>query len=180
MAGVARADLFLEEYDSYTPQLTPKQLDFCCYYVELVGNGTQAAIKAGYSPKTAHVIAQQNLRLPAILEQIDDIKRRTGVKANITPDFILHGLAKIYKITSNKRSKHFNGAVANRSLELLGKTFEMFSDKHTVDIGENALTAILAQIDGDTKGIEQVVEEAEVIEHDGEQAAKPEPDSNVA
>ena len=45
--------------------LLPKQAAFVAEYL-IDGNGTQAAIRAGYSPKTAHVIAQQNLRKPAI------------------------------------------------------------------------------------------------------------------
>lgn len=40
--------------------LTPKQKAFADYYIQL-GNATQAAIKAGYSEKTANRIASENL-----------------------------------------------------------------------------------------------------------------------
>lgn len=45
--------------------LLPKQAAFVTEYL-LSGNATQSAIKAGYSPKTAHVIGQENLKKPAI------------------------------------------------------------------------------------------------------------------
>lgn len=45
--------------------LLPKQASFVAEYL-IDGNATQAAIRAGYSPKTAHVIGQENLRKPAI------------------------------------------------------------------------------------------------------------------
>lgn len=45
--------------------LLPKQAKFVAEYL-ISGNATQAAIHAGYSPKTAHVIGQENLKKPAI------------------------------------------------------------------------------------------------------------------
>jgi phage terminase small subunit len=46
-------------------KLTPKQQRFIQEYtVDL--NGTQAAIRAGYSPKTARSIASENLQRPAV------------------------------------------------------------------------------------------------------------------
>ncbi len=45
--------------------LLPKQAVFVAEYL-ISGNATQAALAAGYSPKTAHVIGQENLKKPAI------------------------------------------------------------------------------------------------------------------
>ena len=42
-------------------KLTPKQKAFVREYKKNGGNGTQAAIKAGYSENTADVIATENL-----------------------------------------------------------------------------------------------------------------------
>lgn len=47
--------------------LLPKQANFVREYL-IDGNATQAAIRAGYSPKSAHVIGQENLKKPAIAE----------------------------------------------------------------------------------------------------------------
>ena len=42
--------------------LTVKQRLFVDYYIQLHGNATQAAIKAGYSPKTAYAAGERLLR----------------------------------------------------------------------------------------------------------------------
>jgi phage terminase small subunit len=53
-------------------ELTEKQKAFCRYYV-FNWNGTQAAIKAGYSEKTAYSIASENLRKPEIQSYIKEL-----------------------------------------------------------------------------------------------------------
>lgn len=50
-------------------KLTPRQKDFCEYYLQ-TGNAAEAARKAGYSPKTADAIGRENLRKPTISEYI--------------------------------------------------------------------------------------------------------------
>lgn len=64
--------------------LTDKQRRFCEEYV-VDWNATQAAIRAGYSEKTAHVTGQENLRKPIIQEYIErcknDVARLAGVSA---------------------------------------------------------------------------------------------------
>lgn len=75
-------------------RLTNKQKRFCEeYLIDL--NGTQAAIRAGYSPDTAAVIASENLTKPNIRARIDkaiaERSKRTGVNA----DRVIQELAKI-------------------------------------------------------------------------------------
>ena len=51
-------------------KMTAKQQRFCDeYLIDL--NATQAAIRAGYSEKTAAVIATENLRKPNIRDYIE-------------------------------------------------------------------------------------------------------------
>lgn len=51
-------------------RMTDKQQRFCDeYLIDL--NATQAAVRAGYSEKTARVIGQENLTKPAIKEYIE-------------------------------------------------------------------------------------------------------------
>src|SRR5690606_5982880 len=52
-------------------KLTEKQKRFADYYIE-TGNATESAKRAGYSPKTARVIGQENLLKPAIKSYIDE------------------------------------------------------------------------------------------------------------
>jgi len=57
--------------------LTPKQQWFIQEYtVDL--NGTQAAIRAGYSPKTARSIASETLQRPAVKTAIQKALRASG------------------------------------------------------------------------------------------------------
>ena len=51
--------------------LTERQSKFCTYYVELA-NGKQAAIKAGYSERTASSIGSENLNKTKIKDAIDE------------------------------------------------------------------------------------------------------------
>lgn len=52
-------------------KLTEKQKQFCDYYLE-TANGTESAIRAGYSKKTAPEIASENLNKPNIRAYIDE------------------------------------------------------------------------------------------------------------
>ncbi len=55
-------------------ELTPKQQLFVDeYLIDL--NATKAAIRAGYSEKTAYSIGQENLNKPDIAEAIDRLGR---------------------------------------------------------------------------------------------------------
>ena len=59
-----------EEGGGIVAKLTAKQQRFCDeYLVDL--NATQAAIRAGYSPKTANVIGAENLSKPNLKRYID-------------------------------------------------------------------------------------------------------------
>lgn len=51
-------------------KLTPKQKKFCDEYIKS-GNAKDAAIKAGYSPKTAYSIGNENLKKPELKSYIE-------------------------------------------------------------------------------------------------------------
>ena len=67
-------------------KLTPKQQRFIDeYLIDL--NATQAAIRAGYSPRTARAIACENLAKPDIQEAIAEAKReRSEVRQWLLPE----------------------------------------------------------------------------------------------
>lgn len=56
-------------------RLTQKQETFCLRYFE-TGNATESAKLAGYSPRTAAVIASENLNKPYILARITDLRQK--------------------------------------------------------------------------------------------------------
>lgn len=73
-------------------KLTDKQEQFCQQYlIDL--NATQAAIRAGYSEKTARQIAEQNMSKLYIQKRIIELKSRREKRTNITQDRVLQELA---------------------------------------------------------------------------------------
>jgi phage terminase small subunit len=75
-------------------QLTAKQRAFVNeYLVDL--NATQAAIRAGYSPKTANVQGAENLTKPNVTQAIEKAMELREKRTEITADRVLAELAKI-------------------------------------------------------------------------------------
>lgn len=75
-------------------KLTEKQKKFADYYIEL-GNATQAAIKAGYSKKTANTIAAQNLAKLSIKNYIDERMEQIASERIMSAQEILERLSLI-------------------------------------------------------------------------------------
>lgn len=74
--------------------LTAKQAAFVReYLVDL--NATQAAIRAGYSKKTAYSIGQENLCKPEIQEAIQEEMKKRAERTEITADKVLKEFAKL-------------------------------------------------------------------------------------
>lgn len=113
--------------------LTAKQQMFVLeYLVDL--NATQAAIRAGYSQKTAEQIGYENLRKPEIAAAIAEAMASRSKKVSVTTEDVLKSIVDIrgMAIGSDKLNE------ALKANELLGRHLKMFTDKveHTgaVDI----------------------------------------------
>jgi phage terminase small subunit len=79
---------------SVANKLTPKQRRFIDeYLIDL--NATQAAIRAGYSEKTAYSIGLQNLKKLEIQAEIQKRRNRLQSKLEITQERVLQELAAI-------------------------------------------------------------------------------------
>lgn len=77
-----------------TKGLTPKQRKFVDeYLIDL--NATQAAIRAGYSKKTANRIASENLSKPVIQAAIEARRAELAENTGITPEKVIAELAAI-------------------------------------------------------------------------------------
>lgn len=68
--------------------LTAKQVRFCEEYL-IDFNATQAALRAGYSPKTAAKIGWENLQKPEIATHIEAAKAKLTEEAQITAKEVL-------------------------------------------------------------------------------------------
>lgn len=74
--------------------LTPKQERFCQeYLVDL--NAKQAAIRAGYSAKTAHSIGAENLTKPEVEKRVTELRLELSNKTNVTKERVIEEYAKI-------------------------------------------------------------------------------------
>lgn len=74
--------------------LTDKQEMFCReYLIDL--NASQAAIRAGYSAKTANRIGSENLSKPDIAKRIIELKSARNERVEINADYVLRRLVEI-------------------------------------------------------------------------------------
>jgi len=116
-------------------KLTAKQELFCKEYL-LDLNATQAAIRAGYSEKTACAIGTENLRKPNIALFIQEAMAERSESTGITADYVLNGIKELtdsLAVSEDPKS-------AYKGYELLGKHLALFSDKvdHTSSDGSMA------------------------------------------
>ena len=103
--------------------LTPKQEHFVAeYLIDL--NATQAAIRAGYSKKTAHVIGPENLGKPIIAAAIARAQGDRTERTNITQDYVLESI--VSAMERCKQDDTFNAAGVFKGAELLGKHLGLF------------------------------------------------------
>jgi|GEM_PF-629860 len=90
--GAQAAERLLE--GGVVPKLTPKQEMFAEeFLIDL--NATQAAIRAGYSKKTARFIGAENLTKPNIAVAIQKAMAERGKRTEIEADAVIRELAKI-------------------------------------------------------------------------------------
>lgn len=75
-------------------KLNPKQERFCQEYI-IDLNATQAAIRSGYSKKTAYSIAERLLRNVEIQERLRELQNSRQQRTEITADMVVSELAKI-------------------------------------------------------------------------------------
>jgi phage terminase small subunit len=131
-------------------KLTPKQKAFCDFYIE-TGNATEAAIRAGYSKRTAKETGYENLTKPHIKAYID-ARLAEKEKARIaSQDEVLEFLTKVLRgevteqvpVALQKEfqviDKHPSIKDRTKAAELLGKRYALFKEsiQHSGDLGLN-------------------------------------------
>lgn len=142
--------------------MTEKQKRFCDeYLIDL--NATQAAIRAGYSEKTAKQIGQQNLTKLDIREYIDKRLAEKEAELIADQDEVLRTLTRVLRrqemdmvvVTCKERSSGYDEkgkkvtvekevpqlvqvptkvSDLNKAAELLGKRYALFTDKVETDV----------------------------------------------
>lgn len=112
---------------------------FCREYIVDL-NGTQAAIRAGYSKKTANEIAAENLAKPSIQQYVQSLMDARVQKVELTAEDVLNDILETRKAAAED-GKHSDRLKAN---ELLGKHLKLFTDK--IDLGGQANNPINATV----------------------------------
>ena len=106
--------------------MTDKQARFVAEYL-VDCNATQAAIRAGYSSKTAYSIGQRLMKDPAIQAQIQAGMTERQERTELSQDYVIDNLREIVSRCMN--AEDFKPYGALKALELLGKHLRMFTDK---------------------------------------------------
>ncbi len=75
----------------HNPTLTRKQERFILEYI-LSGNGSEAARRAGYSERTAHQIAYENLRKPDVQAAIQALQQAQADELELTRQDVLKAI----------------------------------------------------------------------------------------
>lgn len=140
-------------------KLTEKQIRFCEeYLIDL--NATQAAIRAGYSEKSARQIAQKMLTKDDIKLYIDELLQQIHNERTADAQEVVEYLTSVMRGECTEQTLKFIGNGEQRitdidvsskdrlkAAELLGKRYGLFTDKVdlnadmdlniTVDYGDN-------------------------------------------
>jgi phage terminase small subunit len=122
--------------------LTAKQQCFVDEYMVDM-NGTQAAIRAGYSARNADKIASELLGKTGVAAAVAAAKAARAKRTEVTADWVIKQLRRNYRRAmeaevlrdrdGNPTGEYvYDGAVANKALELLGKHVGMFVEKHEI------------------------------------------------
>ena len=128
--------------------LTDKQKAFCDYYLETL-NATEAAIKAGYSKKTARKIGSENLTKPVIKNYIDcrlkELEDARIAKVDEVMKFLTSSLRGeveeevVSVMTSEGESKpvvikkQISARDRIKAAELIGRRYQLFTDKVNIE-----------------------------------------------
>ena len=120
--------------------LKPKHAAFIRYFLgESAGNASQAAIKAGYSPRSAGSQAHDLLKNPKVVAALEAQQKALATNAGYTAERVISRLATIADAPLDLDKLRPGDQV--KALELLGKAHQLFqdtdkgSDRITVNIG---------------------------------------------
>lgn len=118
--------------------MTPKQKAFVRAYKANGGNGTQAAIEAGYSENTAYSIGSENLRKPEIQEALEKHEKKLQEKYEYTIDEFVKDLDTVKMQSDSER----NRTVQLKAIELKAKAFGLLVEKSNVTLNQPPISLI--------------------------------------
>jgi phage terminase small subunit len=128
-------------------KLTRKQQAFIKEYIK-TGHGTNSAIKAGYSKKTAQEMASENLSKPIIKAKIEKVMSEEAKKLGLNAEYVLSKLKKIsdLEIIGNEKI----ASTILKSLELEARHLDILNEnKKVIDMRLSEHAAIIKELGED-------------------------------
>lgn len=152
-------------------KLNLKSEVFCREYLTDY-NGTQAAIRAGYSKKTATTQASRMLSNAKVLSRVCELQAEKTAQLSISQDWVVHQLVDVVQKCkdpvpvetwdySEKKmvptgEYMFDSKGATKALELLGKHLGMYVDKvetkQSIEVTTKLDSILTALTDDDDEG----------------------------
>ena len=121
--------------------MTPRQQKFCDEYL-ISGNATDAAIKAGYSPKTAYSMGNENLNKPELKAYIETELDKIHSAKIANAEEVMKYLTAVMRGEHTEEipllcgdgcqeltQKEVGAKERLKAAELIGKRYGLFTDK---------------------------------------------------
>lgn len=125
--------------------MTPRQQKFCDEYL-ISGNTTDAAIKAGYSPKTAYSMGNENLNKPELKAYIETELNKIHSAKIADAEEVMKYLTAVMRGEHTEEipllcgdgcqeltQKEVGAKERLKAAELIGKRYGLFNDKLKLD-----------------------------------------------
>lgn len=141
-------------------KMTGKMILFVSEYL-IDFNGTQAAIRAGYSPDTAQQIASENLSKPVIREAIDKeidkilAENRAILKKKVLDELeaiAFHNVSKDIQVKTEKKDR----PIYDDQGEKIGTEPHYYKTVEIIDTDKSTQTKAIASIKQNEKGVIEI------------------------
>lgn len=132
--------------------MNARQKKFCDEYL-IDCNATRAAIRAGYSPKTAYSIGEENLKKPELKAYIDEQLELLHSKRTADAQEVLEYLTSVMRGEHTEQTLQLVGDGVQtitdidvsakerlKAAELVGKRYGMFKDN--INLGESKVILV--------------------------------------
>lgn len=132
--------------------MNARQKKFCDEYL-IDCNATRAAIRAGYSPKTAYSIGEENLKKPELKGYIDEQLELLHSKRTADAQEVLEYLTSVMRGEHTEQTLQLVGDGVQtitdidvsakerlKAAELIGKRYGMFKDN--INLGESKVILV--------------------------------------
>jgi len=125
--------------NSNTGELNSRQKIFCEEYLK-DSNARKAAIRAGYSERSAASIGYENLQKPKIKRYISQLMQARNLRTQVTADRVLEELAKVGFAKQGEKTGH-----KLKALGMLARHVGIFDNQPKLE--KQALTSDVSKID---------------------------------